>query len=290
MDHIADSTAFTLADIDPIRSRLADMHAIVQKDKLAGETPQSIMQLITHKLDLCDSLLQELTNRLSTLSPELSSIQQKLVSIKRQMAALASRKKFNPTELSPLIDELRTIDAQRVDGKFISKTGDLSEGQEIVTGLLDECFTFAQDLKAKGANICPSLRPINDRLTDLRSQLERMTLTHRWTFREPDLYYYQSQLEAIDNKRGPSGKFEDDDGNVGEGQTVLLYMLRRCYALLYQLLNSSVPVSEGSSPDYTANFQALMPIHNQLSTVRRCLVEVKKAGGPYTGIISLCSY
>ena len=70
-------------------------------------------------------------------------------------------------------------------------------------------------------------------------------LTHRWTFREMDLYYYQSQLAEIDNERGPSGKFEDDEGNVGEGQTVLLYMLRRCYALLYQLLNSSVPVSEG---------------------------------------------
>lgn len=28
-----------------------------------------------------------------------------------------------------------------------------------------------------------------------------------------------------------------------------------------------------------------MPVHNQLSTVRRCLVEVKKAGGPYSGIL-----
>jgi len=29
-----------------------------------------------------------------------------------------------------------------------------------------------------------------------------------------------------------------------------------------------------------------MPVHNQLSTVRRCLVEVKKAGGPYSGTSS----
>ena len=28
-----------------------------------------------------------------------------------------------------------------------------------------------------------------------------------------------------------------------------------------------------------------MPVHNQLSTVRRCLMEVKKAGGPYSGIL-----
>jgi DNA repair ATPase RecN len=236
---------YTLADIEPVRARLADMRAILQKDEMAGDTPQSIMQLITDKLDSCDSSLQELADRLSTLSPELYSIQQKLVSIKRQMAAFASRKTFTPTELNPLVEELRTIDAQRVNGHFLSRTGDIPDGQEIITGLLEECFTFAQDLTASGANVSPSLRPIYDRLADLKSQLERLTLTHRWTLRETDLYHYQTQLQEIDNKRGDSGKFEDDKGNVGEGQTVLLYMLRRCYALLYGLLNSSVPVSEG---------------------------------------------
>jgi Protein of unknown function (DUF2408) len=245
LDHISDSAVFTLADIDPVKSRLADMRAIVQKDELAGEAPDSIMRLITHKLDMCDSTIQELTDRLSMLSPELKSIQQKLVSIKRQMAAFASRKSFNPSELTPLIDELKAIDSQRVDGQFLSKTGDSPAGQEVVLGLLDECFTFAHDLKANGQNICPSLRPIYDRLAELRSQLERLTLTHRWTFRETDLYHFQRQLQEIANKRGPSGKFEDEEGKVGEGQAVLLYMLRRCSALLYGLLNSSVPVSEG---------------------------------------------
>src|SRR5436190_5752694 len=149
------------------------------------------------------------------------------------MAALASRKTFNPAELSPFVEELRKIDEQRVNGKFVSTTGELPQGQEIIADLLHECFTFAQDLKAKGSNISSSLRPIYDRLADLKSQLERMTLTHRWTFRETDLYDYQRQLAEIDNKRGPSGKFEDEEGNVGEGQAILLYLLRRCYALLY---------------------------------------------------------
>jgi len=222
------------------------MRAIVQKDTLAGETPDSILQIINDKLDLCESGLQELHQRLSVLSPELGSIQQKLVSIKRQMAALASRKTFQPSELVPLIDELKAIDSQRVNGQFLSATGDLPQGQEIVGGLLEECFTFAHDLKASGANVSPSLRPIFDRLAELKSQLERLTLTHRWTLRETDLYHYQTELTEIDRKRGPTGKFEDNEGDVGEGQTVLLYMLRRCYALLYGLLNSSVPVSEGT--------------------------------------------
>ena len=48
----------------------------------------------------------------------------------------------------------------------------------------------------------------------------------------------------------------------------MLYLLRRGYAYIYQLLISSEPVSE-----------ALLPVYNQLMTLRRCLLEVKKSGG-----------
>jgi hypothetical protein len=48
----------------------------------------------------------------------------------------------------------------------------------------------------------------------------------------------------------------------------LLYLLRKSYAIIYQLLLTSEPVSE-----------ALLPIYNQLTTLRKCLIEVKKLGG-----------
>lgn len=48
----------------------------------------------------------------------------------------------------------------------------------------------------------------------------------------------------------------------------LLYLIRRSYAYIYALLISSEPVSE-----------ALLPVHNQLQTLRRCLIEVKESGG-----------
>lgn len=48
----------------------------------------------------------------------------------------------------------------------------------------------------------------------------------------------------------------------------LLYLLRKSYALVYHLLTSSEPVSE-----------ALLPIYNQLKTLKKCLREVQKAGG-----------
>lgn len=44
-------------------------------------------------------------------------------------------------------------------------------------------------------------------------------------------------------------------------------MLRRSYAHIYTLISSAQPVSE-----------ALMPVYNQLQTVRLCLKEVQKFG------------
>jgi len=67
------------------------------------------------------------------------------------------------------------------------------------------------------------------------------------------------------------GKFVDLEKNAPQGQYVLLYLLRRCYGILYRLLLSSEPVSE-----------ELMPIANKLSTVKKCLNEVLKCGGSFS--------
>ena len=48
----------------------------------------------------------------------------------------------------------------------------------------------------------------------------------------------------------------------------LLYLVRRCYGYIYTLMIASEPVSE-----------ALLPIYNQLQTLKRCLNEVKVSGG-----------
>lgn len=48
----------------------------------------------------------------------------------------------------------------------------------------------------------------------------------------------------------------------------LLYLIRRSYGYIYHLMVLSEPVSE-----------ALLPVYNQLSTLKRCLLEVKGSGG-----------
>ena len=48
-----------------------------------------------------------------------------------------------------------------------------------------------------------------------------------------DLYNFQVSLQKIDSMR-VGGKFVDSEGNKPSGQLVLLYLLRRCYGLIYR--------------------------------------------------------
>jgi hypothetical protein len=123
-------------------------------------------------------------------------------------------------------------------------------------------------------------------LVEIRNKLEKLSLTQAWSLRETDLYDYQRQLEKIDESR-VDHNFVDSEGNFAElyvqrvrnlsrpencGKAdliqTLLYLIRRSYGYIYFLMVSSEPVSE-----------ALLPVYNQLQTLRRCLIEVKNSGG-----------
>ncbi|KAH9839905.1 uncharacterized protein C8Q71DRAFT_744750 [Rhodofomes roseus] len=175
-------------------------------------------------------------------------------------------------ELKGLMEELRKIDSKRVDGKFLGPGGMVPASQAVCSSLLEECFEIAQEIRAQDDSryVASSLRPIYDRLSEIRRELEQLVLTHRWSLRETDLWNYSLSLQEIDKMR-VDGKFVDAEGNRPSGQYVLLYLLRRCYGLIYRLLSSSEPVSE-----------ELMPIANKLSTVKKCLNEVLKYGGPFS--------
>lgn len=112
-------------------------------------------------------------------------------------------------------------------------------------------------------------RPIYDVLVGIRNNLEKLSLTQAWSLRETDLYDFQRQLDKIDESRD-NGNWVDDKGRVADlwTQRTLLYLIRRSYAYIYSFMLASEPVSE-----------ALLPIYNQLQTLRRCLFEVKNSGG-----------
>ncbi|KAK9325549.1 hypothetical protein V1517DRAFT_314450 [Lipomyces orientalis] len=265
LDHLKESRVYSNNDLAPIDERLNEIKGIVERD--ADSESPDIIQLIRAKISVCETELKELQDSLAVVSHELLPTLQKLVSIRRQIVSIGSQPKFSISELKALQEELRNIENSRVDGNFLSPDGNIPDGQNLLNGLLEDCHNVLNDFFAREDLVAPSLRPIYEQLTEMKNQLDSLMLTHKWTLRETDLYNYQQKLAAIDDMR-VKGVFVDDNGNTPEGQTILLYLLRRCYALIYRLLVSSEPVSE-----------ALIPIQNQLNTVRKCLMEVKRMGG-----------
>lgn len=111
--------------------------------------------------------------------------------------------------------------SKRVDGKFLGPGGMIPASQAICSSLLEDCFEIAQEIRAQeeSKNVPSSLKPIHDRLSTLRAELEGLALTHRWSLRETDLWNYSLSLQEIDKMR-IDGKFVDLEGNQPGGQYV----------------------------------------------------------------------
>ncbi|BGP41238.1 hypothetical protein JCM10450v2_005278 [Rhodotorula kratochvilovae] len=292
LTHLNESGIYTEADLKPYQARLAELKHIIEegapsandgRDATERARDTAMTRLLLSKWDACDRLVSKLAASLSQLAPELSPLHQRLITLRRTLAGIAARPRPSAGDVAPILTELRQLEDKRQEsgGKFAVEvpppgSGEFvtpEKGQALLAGLLQDNFDICEDIKAREGEhevARGPLQPIYDRLSEIRAQLERLVLTHRWTLRETDLYNYQNELARVDALR-VDGKFRDADGNVPEGQLVLLYLLRRCYGLCYRLMASSEPVSE-----------ELMPIANKLSTIKRCLIEVAKQGGPFT--------
>ena len=159
------------------------------------------------------------------------------------------------------------------------------EAKKLIETLLARCFVWVDKCKTRQGRVAHNFKDIYEKLLGVKNQLEKLSLTHAWSMRETDLYSYQRQLDRIDEARGEDGNFYDALGrgadlyeqrvstrdiriDAANSTQTMLYLLRKSYATIYQLLVSSEPVSE-----------ALLPIYNQLSTLKKCLLDVKKLGG-----------
>ena len=124
--------------------------------------------------------------------------------------------------------------SKRVDGKFLGPNGTVPSSQAVCSSLLEECFDIAQEIKAQdeSKNVGDALKPIFDRLTEIRRELEGLALTHRWSLRETDLWNYTLSLQEIDNMR-VDGKFVDLEKNAPQGQYVSILQIYKRPSVLW---------------------------------------------------------
>jgi hypothetical protein len=110
---------------------------------------------------------------------------------------------------------------------FLGSDGSIPASQVICSSLLEECFDIIQEIRAQeeSKHVAPLLKPIYDRLTGIRAELENLALTHRWTLRETDLWNYSLRLQEVDKMR-INGRFVNSEGAQGSGQYVRLMLTR----------------------------------------------------------------
>ncbi|KAF2801111.1 hypothetical protein K505DRAFT_291227 [Melanomma pulvis-pyrius CBS 109.77] len=290
LDHLKEATFYSPKDLESIGARLQDCRRYLERGKEAYSP--HLLTLLSTRLDVCQKVLAELELNLSHLTPDLSPKYDKLVSILRSLSACNTRSKFPNDEVDDYLEQLKEIHeelrpygiaAYESTGTKEEKIAEMAEklqisidhpepapeAKKLIETLLQRNFIWVVTMKTKQGRIAPAFKDTYDKLLDIRNKLDKLALTQAWSLRETDLWNFQRQLDRVDESR-VDGNFLDALGRPAElyEQRTLLYLLRKSYATIYHLIVSSEPVSE-----------ALLPIYNQLTTLRKCLLEVKKLGG-----------
>ncbi|KAI1283933.1 hypothetical protein F5Y07DRAFT_348110 [Xylaria sp. FL0933] len=268
LDHLTEADLFSAKDLESMSHTLEHLSEIVHNSSTNESTPW-LEDLIASRIERCRASLTKLQKKVEDIAEPLRPTAETLVSILRQMAMINTKSKFHPKDIHKFEAQLKEIDETRKDGHFVDEQGNILRGSDGVVALLQRCQLYTGVVLERGGKFPDKWRPIYDVLIGIRNDLDKLSLTQAWSLRETDLYDYQRQLDKIDESR-VDGNWIDDEGQPAElyVQRTLLYLIRRSYGYIYHLMISSEPVSE-----------ALLPIYNQLQTLKRCLLEVKNSGG-----------
>lgn len=259
LEHLNESSIYTPHDLKPIKDRLDEISTIISSNDCSNNNTE--ICLLNNKLDICYSEYSFMMDKTSNLSADVKSLMDDLLSIKYKLFELITENIHDDSKVDQLTRDLTKC---QIKAEQFFSNNENEKGAGIIKGLIDNCSNYLNDLHLGIDRVDPHLTAIYEKLLNLKSVLENLFLTKRWTLRTTDIFNYQKQLVEIDNSR-VNGYFISKDY---KGQSVLLYLLRSCFAIIYKLLESSEPVSE-----------SLQPIHNQLSTIRRCLLDLKRMGG-----------
>ncbi|CAJ2502811.1 Uu.00g102050.m01.CDS01 [Anthostomella pinea] len=271
LDHLTEADLFSAKDLESMSQTLEHLSDIVNTTPDTQSAPY-LETLIAKRIERCRASLTALQKKIEDIAVPLRPTAEKLVSVLRQMAVINTKSKVDrtnfPADIHRYVAQLRDISDSRKDGHFVDEDGNKLKGSDKVVALMERCQLYTGIILEKNGTFPDKWRPVYDVLIGIRNELDKLSLTQAWSLRETDLYDFQRQLDKIDESR-VDGNWVDDEGQPAElyVQRTLLYLIRRCYGYIYHLMLSSEPVSE-----------ALLPIYNQLQTLKRCLVEVKKCG------------
>ncbi|KAF4978987.1 hypothetical protein FZEAL_4718 [Fusarium zealandicum] len=261
LDHLVEADIYSAKDLGSIKSTLEDLcksiHDAANDESPDKRHPPYMLTLLSNRVELCNTTLVKLQKRLERLPECLLDTHEKLVSILRSMAHANTKSK------------ILEIGESHDGGKFTAEDETVVQGSEEIRELYNRCLRWSDLVLERKGEVGDQWRPVYDRLIHIRNDLEKLSLTQAWSLRETDLYDFQRQLDKIDESRD-GGNWLDERGRPADlwTQRTLLYLVRRSYAYIYSFMLASEPVSE-----------ALLPVYNQLQTLKRCLIEVQKNGG-----------
>jgi len=283
LDHLQEAAFYSSKDLEAMKRELEKHHATLQRCQ--AEYDPELIELIERRIAVCEEELEHMQKVIHHLTPELAEDWEKLVSILRRLSNLNTRSRYSEKEHAGLKKEIAELEKacpclkkespESITTRYneiISHQQDAlnQPPEQLVMDLHERCVLWSSIIENKPLYVDPEFRELYKKLKGIRDSLESRSLLQAWSLRETDLYDFQRQLDRIDESRTLDGNFVDASGKKAclQTQRTLLYFLRKSYALIYMMLTHSEPVSE-----------ALLPIYNQLKTLKKCLQEVKKAGG-----------
>ncbi|KAJ8106945.1 hypothetical protein OPT61_g9205 [Boeremia exigua] len=283
LDHLKEAMFYSPKDLDGLGNQLKECRRYVERGN--EEYSPHLLTLLDARIKVCEETLATLQLNLSHLTPELTPKWDKLVSLLRSLAGCNARSKFPNEEVDAYAKELYELEEElkkvgitayestgSTEDKLIEMTEKMQlsaantdpapEAETLISQLLRRNLLWVALIKEKQGRINPAFNDVYERLLSIRNKLEKLSLTQAWSLRETDLWDFQRQLDRIDESRAEDGNFYDVLGRPAE---IYEQRARPDDNVTEKVAN---PVSE-----------ALLPIYNQLTTLRKCLLEVKKLGG-----------
>lgn len=186
-------------------------------------------------------------------------IRDQLLEIRSELVDVVSQDRYTAQDILPIQQKLHDIDSVRGEnGIFLQQDGLALNGQATLVDLLENNFNACHDLL--NSEYAPIIESVRQQLIDVKHELQEMEITSKWSLRQTDLFPYQIQLHDITRMLHEEERFEGEQGVI-----ILSYLVSACYTLILNMMGEGPVISD-----------ELMPVYNQLHTLRECLNRLKR--------------